>query len=220
MANSCPNLIHLCRIRITRLDALGNPLPGPDNYWVSDSPAQLVVTPSIEAGKDIVQTGGCDCITGLYRGFDKLKRFDLDLDINKAEWGLLEMLTGATAIAGTDPLAPVGVWWSENAFDCSIPAQPNVAFEGWQDAYDIDHPDPDTPYVHWIYPSSFWQIAPHTMQNDFTAPKITGFTRGNTLWGTGPYGDLPEAAGPLGGGFETAIAPPAGLCHYQTVGVS
>jgi len=219
MATDCPNLIHLCVIRVTRLDALGNPLAGPDNVWVSNTEAQLVVTPQYEAGKRIVQVGGCDCITGFYQGFDKLTNFTLDLDINKAEWGLMEMMTGGTAIADSATAAK-GIWWPTNAYDCAVPAQPNVCFEGWQDAYDIDHPDPDTPYVHWIYPSSFWKIEAHTMQNDFTPLKMTAFTRANPNWGEGIYGDLPEAAGDLGGGFDTDVAPPTASCLYQTQAIT
>lgn len=220
MANPCDNPIHLCTIRVTRLDALGNPLPGPDNLYVSNTEAQLVVTPQVEAGKVITQVGGCDCVTGYYHGFDKLLGFGLDLDINKAEWALIEMMIGATVFEDTTDI--VGVSWPVNAFDCAVPAQPNVVFEAWQDAYDTDHPDPTYPYVHWVYPSSFWQIAPHTLQNDFTALKLTGFTRGNANWGAGIYGDTPGGAvvGDLGGGFQTAATPPSALCGYQTASTS
>src|SRR5258708_28896946 len=96
----------------------------------------LTVTPSIEAGQDLVLTGGCDCIIAAYRGYDKLKRFDLELDLGDVEPGLLEMLTGATAILNTGD--PIGVWWNVNQFNCSVPAQPNVAFEAWQDGWDED----------------------------------------------------------------------------------
>lgn len=221
MANPCDNPIHLCRIRITRLDSLGAPLPGPDNVYVSATEAQLVVTPNIEAGKTIVQVGGCDCVTGYYRGYDKLLGFNLTLDINKTEWALLEMMLGSAVVLNSTDV--VGGWWSDNAFDCEVAAQPNVVFEAWQDAYDTDHPDPTYPYVHWIYPSSYWQIAPHTLQNDFTVPQVTGFTRGNANWGAGIYGDLPAgvtAVGDLGGGFQTDIAPPSALCGYQTQATS
>ena len=218
MSAECLAAIHLCRVRVTRLDSVGNPSPGPNNYWVSDKPIQLTVTPVIEAGADRTLIGGCDCIIATYRGYDKLKRFDLELDLGDLEPALMEMLLGSTAI--TEAADVIGQWWTENAFDCSIPAQPNLAFEGWQTAWDGDAPAAALPYVHWIWPSTHWQIAPHTLQNDFIQPKLTGFSQGNSAWGTGPYGDLPEAAQPLGGFFFTDTALPTAECAYQTNGVT
>lgn len=210
----CDAAIHLCRIRVTRLDALGNPVAGPNNVYVTDTPLTLAVKPQIVAGEDKDLVGGCDCIVATYRGYDKLKRFDLELDTSKLEAGLQEMMIGADAILDGSG-DPVGVWWPSQA-SCSAPAQPNVCFEGWQDAWEDDHQDPVLPYIHWIWPSTFWQIADHTLENDFNQPKITGFSRGNTEWGEGIFSDLPEAAGPLGGWFYTATLPPFAECGYQS----
>jgi hypothetical protein len=218
MAAECLAAIHLCAIRVTRLDATGHPAPGPNNSYVTNKPIQLVVTPVIEAGLDKTLVGGCDCLIATYRGFDKLKRFDLEVDLGVVEPGLIEMLIGATAITAAG--APIGDWWPhDQTFACGTNPQPNVAVEAWQDNWNDDQQDPTLPYLHWIFPSSFWQIAAQTLQNDFLQPKITGFTRGNTVWGLGPYGDLPEAAQPLGGFFQTATRP-TGACGYATVAVT
>lgn len=218
MSAECLASIHLCRIRVTRLDASGNPTAGPNNVYISDNPMQLTVTPVLEAGADRTLTGGCDCVIATYRGYDKLKRFDLELDLGKVEPALIEMMTGADAITvGGDVL---GDWWSEQAFDCGVAAQPNVAVEAWQDAWDIDQQATALPYLHWVWPSSFWQIAAHTLQNDFFQPKLSGFTRGNANWEDGIFGDYPEAAGRLGGFFFTATVPPAGVCGYQSQAIT
>ena len=214
MASECLAAIHLCRVRVTRLDATGNPVAGPNNVYVSDKPMQMTVTPVIEAGQDKTLVGGCDCIIATYRGYDKLKRFDFDFDEGVLDPALMEIMLGSQAITVSGNV--VGQWWSENAFDCSVAAQPNVCFEAWQDAWDEDRQDATLPYIHWIWPSTYWQIAPHTLQNDFLQPKITGFSRGNSQWGTGIYGDLPEAAQPLGGFFYTATVPPTAMCGYQS----
>lgn len=212
MADECLAAIHLCRVRATRLNADGSPMAGPNNVYVSDKPIQLGVTPVIEAGADRTLVGGCDCIIATYRGFDKLKRFDLELDLGALEPALLELILGSSAIL--DVADVIGNWWSQQAFDCSTP-QPNVCFEGWQTGWADDHSDAVWPYVHWIWPSTYWQIAAHTLQNDFLQPKITGFSRGNTEWGEGIFGDLPEAAESLGGWFYSSTIPDA-ACGYQT----
>lgn len=211
--NDCLAVIHLCRVRVTRLDALGNPLGGDNNVYVTDKPMVLTVTPTIEAGQDKTLIGGCDCIIATYRGFDKLKRFELELDLGEFEFALLEMMLGSAAILDGEDV--IGQWWNQNAFDCSVPAQPNVCFEGWQTGWDEDEQSTDHPFMHWIWPSSFWQIAAHTLQNDFTQPKMTAFTRGNSNWGEGIFDDLPESCEPLGGMFYTDDIPSA-FCGYQT----
>lgn len=208
----CEAAIHLCAVRVTRLDALGNPVAGPNNFYVTDNPIMVTVKPVIAAGEDKDLVGGCDCIIASYRGYDKLKRFDLELDLGVIEPGLMEILTGGSAIL--DEGDPIGMWWP-NQLSCQNPVQPNVCFEGWQDLWEEDHQDADTPYLHWIWPSTRWQIGDHTLQNDFNQPKLTGFSRGNPNWGLGIYGDLPEAAEPLGGFFgDDAI--PAAECGWQT----
>lgn len=209
----CLAMIHLCRVRVTRLDQFGNPTAGPNNVYVTDTPMVLTVTPNYEAGQDLVLTGGCDCIIAEYRGFDKLKRFDLELDIGTFEPGLIEMMIGAAAIV--DSGAPIGVWWPTSQFDCGVPAQPNVCIEAWQDAWDEDQQSSVFPFIQHIFPSSFWSIGATTLQNDFTQPKLTGFTRQNTNWGLGIYGDQPETAQPLGGSFYTTTRPD-GSCGYQS----
>ncbi len=213
MAAECLAAIHLCRIRATRLDATGAPVAGPNNSYVTDTPITLQVTPQIQAGEDKTLVGGCDCIVAQYRGYDKLKYFTLELDLGKIEPGLKEMLLGASAILdGSDP---IGNWWpSDQVFDCSNPA-PNIAFEAWQDAWEDDHQHAVLPYIHWIWPSTYWQIAQHQLANDFFQPKLTAFTRGNTEWGEGIYGDQPEAAEANGGYWYSADIPTA-ECGYQS----
>lgn len=217
MASECLAAIHLCRIRVTRLDASGNPTAGPNNVYVSDAPIQLAVTPVTEAGADRTLTGGCDCIIAAYRGKDKLKWFDLTLDLGKVEPQLIEMMTGATAVTDTGDV--VGVWWSDIAYDCSQ-TPPNVCVEGWQDAWDVNQQATTRPYIHWIWPSSYWQIGPHTLQNDFFQPQVVGHSQGNSNWGIGIFGDVPEAVGSLGGFFYTDDVPPAGVCGYQSFAIT
>src|SRR3954469_18573682 len=115
MANECLAAIHLCRVRATRLNADGTPMSGPNNVYVTEKPMVVTVTPVIEAGQDKTLVGGCDCIIAEYRGYDKLKRFDLELDLGVMEPGLFEMLLGSTAISSSGAI--IGQWWSENAFD-------------------------------------------------------------------------------------------------------
>jgi hypothetical protein len=123
------------------------------------------------------------------------------------------MLTGAPAIVDAGDV--IGNWFESQQFQCSGPPSPNVCLEAWQDAWDDDHQDAVLPYVHWIWPSSYWQFGAQTLQNDFNQPRLTGFSRGNSAWGLGIFGDQPQAAQPMGGWwFDDTI--PAAQCGYQS----
>lgn len=210
MSAECLAAIHLCRIRVTRLTASGAPAPGPNNVYVSDKGISLGLTPVITAGADRELIGGCDQILASWKGDDKLKRWDLQLDVGKLEPALVEMLTGSPAISSAGDV--IGNWWTEQQF---AGAGPLVAFEGWMDAIEDDHPHAVFPFWHWVWPATKWQFGPQTLQNDFLQPRLNGFSRGNTLWGDGIFGDYPEAAEPLGGYFLTALLP-AAECGYQS----
>jgi hypothetical protein len=215
--NECLAALHLCRIRVTRLNADGTPASGPNNVYVSDNPIQLGVTPVYAAGKDVDLVGGCDCLVATYRGKDKMKRLDFELDHAKMEFGLFEMMTGSPVIMAAGDI--IGNWFNDNSFDCSAEAQPNVCFEGWQTGWSNDHQDATWPYLHWIWPSTSWSVGVDTLQNDFNQPKVGGYSRGNPNWGLGLFGDLPEACQPLGGKFLCKTMP-AAVCGYQTVNVT
>lgn len=215
MTDICDSVIHICRIRVTRVDSVGEPIAGPNNVYVSDKPMMLVATPDVLAGEVKDQKGGCDQLLATYRGQDILKRYNLELDQGVVEPGLEEMLTGGAAILDGSNGA-IGVWF---ASPCGT-QQPFVCFEAWQDLWDCDH-QPASPYqfVHWIWPSSRWQKGAITLQNDFTQPKFLGFSVANPEWGLGIYGDLPEAAQPNGGYFFSNALPTAS-CGYQSHTVS
>lgn len=221
MASECLATIHLCRIRVTRLSATGSPTAGPNNVYISDKPMSLAITPVIEAGQDKTLVGGCDCIIAQYRGYDKLKYFTFQLDLGVMEPALIEMLTGAPVLNDNIGEA-IGNNWPVQT-DCSSAVQPPVAVEAWSDGWSTDRQDAVWPYVHWVWPQSYWQFAPITLQNDFVQPQLTGFSRGNSVWGAmvggnGPWKDLPAGMAPIGtmGGWHYTSTTPVARCGYQS----
>jgi hypothetical protein len=212
MAAVCPSAIHLCFVRVTRLDALGNPVAGPNNFLVYDKPLMLTVTPDILAGESKDLKGGCDQLVATYRGQDILKRFNLELDTGTISPALEEILTGGSAIVDGSG-DPIGIQFQ---VPCGT-QQPFVAFEAWQDLYDCDHqPSAPFPYKRWIWPATRWQRGPETLQNDFDQPKFTGFSVGNSNWGEGIYGDLTVAVEPNGMWIYDTELPEAAECSWQS----
>lgn len=218
----CGSLIHICALRVTRLDSQGNVVDEENNSYVTNNVVSVQESPVVEEGLDSTLVGGCDCIVASYKGTNKLKRFEFAMELPTFEPALIEMLIGASLIVdeSTSPV-PIGVAWPSQ-LSCSSTQQPNVAIEWWSDLWTDDQQDGDWPYVHSIYPSSYWQIGQMTAQNDFNNPTFNGFTRTNTLFGD-PYDDLPPsaqsalAAGAPGEQFLTTVAPPTAECGYQTV---
>jgi len=214
MAAPCGVSLHVCTIRITVLDPdTGAVADAEDNSYVTGKSLSVQVTPTIEAGADITLTGGCDCVVASYRGTDKLKRFEFEMNIASLEPAMIAMMVGGTII--NDGTYDTGVAWP-SALECGE-AEPAVAFEFWTDHWNGDAQDPDYPYIHHVYPQTRWQIGQQQYQNDFAQPVLTGFSRQNLAWGDGPYGDGPGADIRNGGWFYTDVTPPEAACAAATV---
>jgi hypothetical protein len=206
----CPSAIHVCFIRATAVDAVGNPIEGPNNVYITDDPIMLTATPDVLAGEVKDQKGGCDQLLNTYRGQDIVKRQNLELDLGHLHPGLEYLLTGAPLITNDDGDA-IGVQFE---VPCGV-QQPYTCIEAWEDLWDCDHqPSDPYPYRRHVFPSSRWVRGAETMQNDFNPPKFTGFTVGNPNWGLGIFGDQPQAVNPQGAWFYDTIIPDA-RCGLQ-----
>lgn len=213
MSVECGNSLQICALRVTLLDSLGNVASGADNYYVSDKVIEISVNPEIQAGATSDLAGGCDCSLGSFRGRDKLLRWNFALSRGAIEPALLSLMIGATLIeSGPDP---IGVAWPD-AISCGTTEVP-VAIEFWTKHWIDDAQDTVWPWWHHVYPSTSWQIGDQTYNNDFAANQLNGFSRTNTAWGQGPYGDGPGYDIRRGGFFLDTVDPPAGFCGFQTI---
>lgn len=222
MAAPCGVPLGLCAFRLTRLESTGCVAAEPDNSFVSTDAISLAVNPNVTAGVDNDLTGGCDCTVASFRGTDKLKRFDLVLTFPKFAPAAAEMLTGSgVMLNGTDPVGanfPTELSCGET--------QPAVALEWWVKNWNNDSQDATYPWIHGVFPQSLWQIGDTTYQNDFAPRVFNGFSRSNSCWGQGPYGDGPEDEGYTGDGTDistggqwyTATDPPEDNgCDYADI---
>lgn len=214
--SECTIPFEICRLRVTRLDAVGNIAPEPNNFWVTDKITQLVFTPDIETGADRVLLGGCGCIIAAAKIDDLRKRWTLTLDKGSIEPGLDELLLGDTVISSGG--AAIGTW-SAPQIGCDSAGPPQVAIEAWAKNWDFDHQDAALPWIHFLFPMSQWQRAAETLSDDLATSPVAGFTRVNPVWGHGPYGDQPEAAaaGADFGQWFTAVDPPDAACAYGSI---
>lgn len=215
----CTIPFEICRLRATRLDDLGNVAAGPNNYWVTDKVTEVQINAEIETGDDRVLKGGCGCIIATAKLPDLRKRWTLQITKGSIEPGLEEIMLGDTVIVGAG--SPIGVWTSPQ-IGAGCPQPPNVAIEVWAKNWLFDHQDPTYPWIEFLFVQSQWQRGQQTLNDDLALSPVAGFTRGNDLWGHGPYAVQPEAvpSGADGGYWFTATDPPAANCAYGTISPS
>lgn len=211
---ACPVALRLCRLRVTKLDSLGNVASGADNSYVTDNPLQLQMTPEVETGEERTLKNGCGGVVASSRDPDRFKRWSLELDLTKIEPALKQLLLGVDLISdGGTPVGINGVSQISSDFEPSL-----VAVEAWGDAEVDDAPDPDRPYMYFIWPATFWQFGQNTLSSDYLQPKLTGFSRSNPLWGTGPYDDYGIVFSVEHWAWvQVPDAPPTADCGYATV---
>jgi hypothetical protein len=221
MAAPCGVALGLCAFRVTRLiPTTGCVAASPDNSFVTTDLISLSLNPVVEAGADTTLKGGCDCIVASYRGVDSLKRFEFEITNPKLSPALYEMMIGGGIINSGG--FPVGTTWP-GQLDCGD-TQDSVAIEFWVKHWNGSSQDATYPWIHHTYPQTLWQIGQQQFQNDFAQPTLSGFSRANSCWGDGPYGDGPEATYGLsidmssGGFYYTATNPPVDTaCDYADV---
>lgn len=211
----CGNSLHLCFLRITRLNTDGTVAAAPNNHVVSDAPVMITNAPEILAGDQKNLIGGCDCVNASYRGKDKLLHWNLTINLAELSPAMLEMLVGGGLQVDGGGL-PAGMDWPSQVV-CSDDQQPPVAIEGWSDLWVGDAPNPGAQkYIRWVWPMAFFQLASHNIENEFMVPSVEGYTRTNPNFGDA-YHDLPTGIVPSAtGGFFYDDSVPTPVCGYSS----
>lgn len=217
MADRCPAIRGLCRVRATLLDDLGDVADVQNNSWVSEGLVSLAISPQITAGDTGTLKNGCGRKVASFADDDVRDRYQLTLTDAIHEPGLRAMLLGEDLIlAGSDVIGGSAPDQTDEAFD---PAR--VALEFWLKLYDGDAQDQIKPWLYLLFPGTFsWVEADVTIGSDFTTPGFVGKSTKNDLWGDGPYGDLGITAGQLGPIFnhvQVDTDPPAAACGFAHI---
>ncbi len=188
------------RLRVTQLDNCGNPeTTDPCGQAVSEGFIQVGVTSDTEPGASIkpVNAGGNLCY--YLRAPDIFLGHTLSLEFCEVNPALLSMTINANPVydyAGDI----VGVQTVQGA------SQRAYALEVWMGVPGTDCPPQGANPVDSLGYVLFPFIVPGvlgdwTIANDAINFTVSGFTRGNGAWGTGPYDvvatDVDNTAGPL-----------------------
>ena len=210
MAVNCGVSFGICAIRITKVDATGSVLNEADNSYVSDKAISIGLSPNIEAGNNFSLRNGCGCSLARFKANDIFNWFEFTFADGALEPEMMALMLGAeTIVSGADV---VGLAFP-GALDCSDD-EPAVALEFWTKHIVGSAQDGTLPWVHWVFPKTVWQLGDNTAEEDFMQSALSGFSRTNTQWGDGPYGDGPPDSQDLreGGYWKTAVDPPTAAC--------
>jgi hypothetical protein len=177
----------LCAIRVTRLDSDGN---ADDDFAVSRKPVTVGFNPNIDQGTDVTARDGCGCRTVSVKGNPVFNWFEFTFGKDVLEPAIEALMTGDTPI--TDPGNGNLVVGINGAGALGCEDDPiYVGFEMWAKHYVNTAPDGTYKLVHWVFPSTRWQWGDNTIEEGVSRTVLTGFSRSNSLWGSGPYGDGP-----------------------------
>lgn len=212
---NCGPSFGICGVRATLLDELGNVDTG-QNTYMSDKMISFAFSPNIDTGNTFSQRNGCGCSLARFKAEDVFNWWEFTFTDGAMEPELYAIMLGATTI--TDGADTVGFHFP-SALDCND-VRRQVGFEIWTQHIVGSNRDAGYPYIHWVWPASVWQMGDNTAEEDFMNPVLTGFSRSNPLWGSGPYSDGPpdgSDVGPEGAAWKTDDTPPSADCATGTV---
>jgi hypothetical protein len=215
MAVNCGVSFGLCVMRITKVDAAGNVVAGSTNSYVSDKLISVGLSPNIETGNTFSLRNGCGCSISRFKSNDIFNWFEFTFAGGALEPEMMALMLGAeTIVDGADV---VGLAFPSQ-LDCDED-EPAVGLEFWTKHIVGSGQDGIHPWVHWVFPKTVWQLGDNTAEEDFLQTSLTGFSRTNSQWGDGPYGDGPPDGQDIseGGYWKTDVDPPAASCAAGSV---
>jgi hypothetical protein len=215
MAVNCGVSFGICALRATVVDAAGNVVAGSTNSYVSDNVISLGLRPNIEEGQTFSTRNGCGCSIARFKASDTFNWFEFSLSQGALEPELMAMMLGsATIVDGADVVG--------QAFPTALACdedEPAVALEFWTKHIVGSGQDGTYPWIHWVFPKTVWRMGDNTFEEGIANPAVEGFSRTNSQWGDGPYGDGPPDGEDIseGGWWKTDVDPPAAACAGASV---
>lgn len=214
MAANCGVSFGLCVVRVTQVDAAGDVTGGADNAYVTDKPISISLTPNIETGNTFSLRNGCGCSIARFKANDIFNWFEFTFASGALEPIMHALMLGSPIIA--DGIDDVGLHF-QGALECDED-EPAVALEFWTKHVVGSGQDGTYPWVHWVFPKTVWALSDNTFEEDIAQPSLTGFSRTNLRWGSGPYSDGPPDGTDVveGAYWKTDVVPPVANCAAST----
>jgi hypothetical protein len=223
MTSTCHTSVDLCAIRVSSLTTAGAPVAGADNGYVSVAPQKLDVTINTQKSNSDTQNNGCGTLMGVLTDPETIQDISFSIDLCQLDSDLISLMTGAVLYES-----------GGNAIGYQFPAvgstPPNICFEGWSKAWDVDQQlvapftSPNATYLHWVFPNTQWVQDKFTLEHKVLIVTIKGTGKENShITANGPFNDWPTAVANaggvtrMGGWFYDGTIPSNDDCDFVTV---
>lgn len=226
MASNCFTPIRGRRMRVTRVDTIGRPVPGPCSTVVTSGFVNVEMTAEIEEGEETtVRTAGGDlCVSE--RGCDQLKWINVSVEFCQVDPDLFSMINPTWTKLFDCNGETIG-WEESHNYSCDA----GFALEVWSDVTGYTPKDPNAQgaWVYYLLPFLVGgTLGDMTIENGAVTFTITGRSKKGSQWGKGPYNVMcnpPDGTcGPLITPFNpeaprriflTTCRPPEVVCGCQ-----
>lgn len=228
MASECLPVLQFDVARVTRLDNCGTPTDTGCDYAVSEGVITLAMTNNNQERQEFLQLNGQGKICVDAAVEPQLRWINFELTFCNVDPELFNIIT-AEPLVLSDAVEPVAIGWDTTT---DAPLNSFFALEAWTNTGGDSCTDGTVDYGYFLLPfASGGQVSDITLENANINFTVTGRTRPNALWGTGPYNvrvieavldqgepaPLLTAIGPKvhRRQFWTELPPPANSCGCQ-----
>lgn len=219
MPTNCWPSIRGLAMRVTKVDACGNPVAGPKSSLISDGFISISLSPQYEDGEETrtKNAAGLICIND--KADDQLVRFEVEASLCGVNPDLFTLVTGQAVVLNAAGDA-VGNRFSGTTISTGY------ALEVWTDIPSAACESGDQPFGYFLLPFlKGGRIGDFTIEEAAANFTLTSSTRQGSGWGVGPYdvvmnegaGAGPAVPGPLVEAIgskdhfhmeQTTVAPP------------
>lgn len=191
-----PGQLQACILRAVRLDASCVPLSGSTDIVTTSALVSLQATPDVDEATKFEVKNACGKLAWTQEsGCDKIKRFNLTMELATYDYELLSLLTGAQLITAKSGVSPSG--WASKTIGISMPGIDTactygVALEVFtKTAYSTGAcTETNGPtYVRHIFPRAFLTPGERSFENDVATMKLSGYATANPAFTTGSTND-------------------------------
>lgn len=204
---TCDLIANLDVVRVTKLDACGKPIPGP-NAFISECVASIAMNPNIDTPDDVLYRAANGNLCGVKRGCPTLLGYDTEFNFFQVSPELVDVLTSSPLVL--DNIGDPAGW-----DDCSIKCDGGFALEFWAEL--VGQACSATGLPKFLYVLMPWisngYISDLSIGSEAVTFQLLGSTRAGGQWGVGPYnvvlnGTAPGTPGPL-------LTPLGSTCHRR-----
>jgi hypothetical protein len=226
MAAKCYGVLRGRRMRVTRLDECGVPIPGAGNEVTSKGFIKCDVSSEVEDGDDYTTKNAAGELCINESGDPQLKWLTTSIDFCNVDPELFGLMTGMPLVMDGDAENPSAIGFSvdEDTF-----ATVAFALEIWTDVAGQTCGTGGKTYGYALFPYNVQgALGDLTIENGAATFTIASRTHRDSGWGIGPYevvnvaGEPSHLLTPIRPGehmrqFLTDVAPPADACGAGTV---